>query len=139
LTPALSRTGTKVAFGSYASNLDPADTDGIRDIYVKDLVTGDIVLASTSDSGVKPNADSIDPHLSSDGSRVVFTRRRLRKAHSHHLVPKPRWIPGGRRAASRSRVTSGDSANNDQAPVLRPGACCREEGDSFPLFRQPPE
>ena len=33
-----------VAFLSVATNLDPADTDGFDDIYVKDLVTGDITL-----------------------------------------------------------------------------------------------
>jgi hypothetical protein len=35
--PSLSGDGTKVALGSYATNLDPADTDGNPDVYVKEL------------------------------------------------------------------------------------------------------
>ncbi len=38
----LSADGTKVAFNSVATNLDPIDTDTLSDVYVKDLVTGDI-------------------------------------------------------------------------------------------------
>jgi hypothetical protein len=69
----LSADGTKVAFRSVATNLDPGDTDSRRDIYVKDLTTGDIVLASTSDAGVKGNDDSFLPSLSDDGTRVAFS------------------------------------------------------------------
>ena len=57
--PSLSANGTRVAFHSFATNLDPADTDGIVDVYVKDLMTGDIDLASTSDTGTKGNDSSV--------------------------------------------------------------------------------
>jgi Ca2+-binding RTX toxin-like protein len=71
--PSLSYDGTVVAFDSFASNLDPADKDSIQDIYVKDLVSGDLTLASTSSAGVKANGDgSTTPHLSADGTEVVF-------------------------------------------------------------------
>jgi uncharacterized repeat protein (TIGR01451 family) len=70
--PSLSGDSTKVAFWSDATNLDPADSDGISDIYVMDLVTGDITLASTSDDGVKANSASSGPRLSADGTRVAF-------------------------------------------------------------------
>jgi Tol biopolymer transport system component len=65
--------GTKVAFSSISSNLDPADTDTLSDIYVKDLVTGDTTLVSTSDGGVKGNGASDEPFVSADGTRVAFT------------------------------------------------------------------
>jgi hypothetical protein len=71
-SPHLSAAGTKVAFDSRATNLDPADSDAVYDIYVKDLVTGDIVLASTSDDGKKANAASNGPSLSGDGDTVAF-------------------------------------------------------------------
>jgi hypothetical protein len=70
--PSISRDGTKVAFYSRASNLDPADAEGTHDVYVKDLLTGDITLVSTSDTGVKGNGSSLDPSLSDDGTRVAF-------------------------------------------------------------------
>ncbi len=68
----LSADGTKVAFNSVATNLDPNDTDALSDVYVKDLVTGNITLASTSDSGIKANGDSAVGALSADGTKVVF-------------------------------------------------------------------
>jgi Tol biopolymer transport system component len=73
----LSADGTKVAFASSATNLDPADTDAIADVYVKDLVTGDITLVSTSDAGVKGNDNSagFGPELSGDGTKVAFSSR----------------------------------------------------------------
>ena len=70
--PVLSADGTVVVFHSDAANLDPADTDSVADIYVKDLTTGDITLASTSDQGVKANGYSFFPSLSADGTRVAF-------------------------------------------------------------------
>jgi hypothetical protein len=70
--PSLSADGNKVAFLSGANNLDPADTDSLADVYVKDLTTGDITLASTSDTGVKANIRSVQPSLSHDGTRVAF-------------------------------------------------------------------
>ncbi len=70
--PSLSPDGSRVAFYSYADNLDPADPDGLPDVYVKDLSTGDLTLASTSDSGVKGNGESLFPSMSADGTRVAF-------------------------------------------------------------------
>jgi hypothetical protein len=69
----LSSDGTKVVISSSATNLDPADVDSSSDVYVKDVVTGNITLASTSDAGVKGNADSLFGHLSADGMKVAFS------------------------------------------------------------------
>ena len=81
--PAISADGTKVAFESSANNLDPADGDSEFDVYVKDLITGDLTLVSTSTAGTKGNDDSFfsdssaaeDPHVepfSRDGTAVAF-------------------------------------------------------------------
>jgi uncharacterized repeat protein (TIGR01451 family) len=72
-SPSLSADGIKVAFESSATNLDPGDTDTIRDVYVKDLVTGDITLASTSDAGIKANGRNLNVSLSDEGTMVAFT------------------------------------------------------------------
>jgi hypothetical protein len=71
-SPTLSADGTRVAFFSRATNFDPGDTDGLRDAYVKDLTTGDIVLASSSDTGVKANGRVLGGTMSADGTRVMF-------------------------------------------------------------------
>jgi hypothetical protein len=70
--PAVSASGTRVTFWSEATNLDPGDTDSLTDVYVKDLTTGDIVLASTSDTGVKGNSESYAASLSADGTSMVL-------------------------------------------------------------------
>ena len=70
--PSLSSGGTKVAFDSDSKNLDPGDTSRDTDVYVKDPTTGDLVLASTNDDGVKANGFSERPALSGNGRRVAF-------------------------------------------------------------------
>ncbi len=65
--------GSKVTFTSSATNLDPSDSDTLPDVYVKDLASGDLVLASTSAAGVKGNGNSSGSVLSGDGTTVVFT------------------------------------------------------------------
>jgi hypothetical protein len=72
---ALSADGARVAFASSATNLDPSDTDSTRDVYVKNRTTGDITLASTSDTGIKGNAVSTHPSLSPDGTKLAFESR----------------------------------------------------------------
>jgi Tol biopolymer transport system component len=71
-SPAMSGDGGFVAFLSNATNLDPGDTDTTSDVYVKDIATGDVVLASTSFAGVKGDENSFDPDLSGGGERVAF-------------------------------------------------------------------
>ena len=39
---------------------------------MKDLLTGDITVASTSDAGVNANSDSFGASLSADGTTVAF-------------------------------------------------------------------
>lgn len=72
-TPTISPNGTRVAFSSQSTNLHPADTDTVADLYVKDLVTGELFLASSSDEGVSGNGSSFGASLSEDGSVVAFT------------------------------------------------------------------
>jgi Tol biopolymer transport system component len=72
VVPSLSADGNLVAFFSDSSNLDPADTDADPDVYVKDLVTGDLQLVSTSEDGAKANGFSSFPALSADGTIVTF-------------------------------------------------------------------
>ncbi len=68
----ISADGTKVAFSSSATNLIPDDDDHIEDVYVKDLVTGEIILASVTKDGTKGDSPSMSAVLSADGTRVAF-------------------------------------------------------------------
>jgi len=69
----LSADGRLAVFTSSATNLDPADADGGFEVYAKDLLSGDIVLAASSDTGVSGNGLSFEGSPSGDGSTVGFT------------------------------------------------------------------
>jgi hypothetical protein len=71
-TPMISADGTRVAFRSSATDLLAADPDSIYDIYVKDMTSGAVILASTTSTGTKSNGGSVNPSLSADGSAVAF-------------------------------------------------------------------
>jgi Tol biopolymer transport system component len=70
--PTISGNGNKVAFLSTATNLDPGDTDIQPDAYVKNIISGKLTLVSTSDDGVKANAQARLPLISGNGKRVTF-------------------------------------------------------------------
>ena len=71
--PAISADGRYVAFYSDASNLVPGDTNGARDVFVRDMQTGETTRVSVSSSGAEANGDSFAPALSSDGRYVAFS------------------------------------------------------------------
>ncbi len=73
--PSISADGRFVAFASRATNLSPDDTDTFADIYLKDLESGKIYVASKKSTSINPLAqhkDSRNPHVHADGSGVVF-------------------------------------------------------------------
>jgi Tol biopolymer transport system component len=70
--PSVSADGRFVAFDSYASDLVPGDTNGYRDVFVRDRQSRTTQLISLSSSGVQGNDDSAWPSLNADGRFVVF-------------------------------------------------------------------
>jgi Tol biopolymer transport system component len=73
--PAISADGRFVAFESRASNLDPADGDGVFDVMVRDLQTSTTMLVSRASgvAGAKSDGESFLPAISGDGRFVAFT------------------------------------------------------------------
>lgn len=76
LTPVFSHDGTKIAFASYATNLAAGDTNGRMDIYIKDLITGE-VTSITAQAPVDPAGGDtgIDVGFSADDSELIFSTR----------------------------------------------------------------
>ncbi len=73
VNPSISADGSMVAFRSFASDLVPGDTNQAPDLFVKNLVTGEIVRANTSSSGAQSNAPPEEfSYLSDDGKSVGF-------------------------------------------------------------------
>lgn len=70
--PTLSSDGRYVAFESYGDDLVAGDTNSATDVFVKDIVTGSIVRATTDSSGVEQNDFSYWANISPDGNYVAF-------------------------------------------------------------------
>ncbi len=68
----LSADGRFVAFWSSATNLVPGDTNGVQDVFVRDLVNGTIERVSVDSAGVQGDGASTDPTISADGNLVAF-------------------------------------------------------------------
>jgi hypothetical protein len=73
--PAISANGRHVVFLSAASNFDPSDTNGVNDVYVRDLNTGVTSLVTIGPSGERLNCTCSRPvaRLSGDGRFVLFS------------------------------------------------------------------
>ena len=71
--PGISGGGRYVAFYTNAGNLVDGDTNGVRDVFIKDMQTGVTTRVSTDSAGNQGNGDSFEPQLSADGRYVAFT------------------------------------------------------------------
>jgi Tol biopolymer transport system component len=69
----LSANGRYIAFFSDAGNLVANDTNGYRDVFVRDLMTGTNIPVSLNTNGVPGDGISTDPSLSGDGRYLAFT------------------------------------------------------------------
>jgi hypothetical protein len=78
----ISGDGGIVAFGSYATNMVPGDTNGQPDVFVRDRETGATLRVSVASNGAQGNGMSYEPDISSDGRFVAFTSR------ATNLVPE---------------------------------------------------
>ncbi len=70
--PVISKDGSKVAFWSLASNLAGGDTNNTYDVFIKDVVTGAVTIASQDAGGTIGNLGSYDPVFSPDGTKIAF-------------------------------------------------------------------
>ena len=71
--PSVSSDGRYVAFRSEASDLVAGDTNGKRDIYMRDMTGGTSVLVSRGVGGAAADNDSDSPSISADGNFIVFS------------------------------------------------------------------
>jgi len=68
-----STNGRYIAFYSDADDLAPNDTNGYRDVFVRDLVLGTNILVSVNTNGISGDGVSTDPAIAADGRYVAFT------------------------------------------------------------------
>lgn len=70
---AMDATGNLVAFDSDESDLVANDTNGERDVFVRDIAAGSTVRASRRSNGAQANGASELADLSDDGAFVLFS------------------------------------------------------------------
>ena len=72
--PSISADGSRVAFHSSATNLDPDSTDGPFDVFVRDLQaqTTTLVSRASGAAGPEDNGGAMRAVISGDGSTVAF-------------------------------------------------------------------
>ena len=80
-SPSISADGRFVAFVSTASNLVPGDTNGVEDIFVRDLVAGTTERVSLTSTGQQANSSTTSVSISVDGRWVAFS------SFASNLVP----------------------------------------------------
>lgn len=72
-TVPVSQNGQYVAFASEADNLVPNDTNGLRDVFVRDLSLGTNILVSADTNGLPGAGFSSEASISGNGRYVVFS------------------------------------------------------------------
>jgi len=70
--PAISADGRFIVFSSDATNLIGTDTNGFRDIFLHDRLTGVTTRVSVASDGTEGDNNSQTPSVSSDGRFVAF-------------------------------------------------------------------
>jgi Tol biopolymer transport system component len=70
--PDISADGRFVTFLSPATDLVAADNNGVADVFRRDLQANQTVRASVADDDAEAVDGSNHPHISGDGSRIVF-------------------------------------------------------------------
>jgi Tol biopolymer transport system component len=71
-SPRISADGRLVAFDSTATDLVAGDLNGASDVFLKDLVTGQVEVLSSNAAGVQAGEDSYGASMSGDGRWVAF-------------------------------------------------------------------
>ncbi len=72
VAPSVSADGTKIVFHTDATNLVGDDTNGVPDIYLRDLALSQTIRVSVDDAGAEVPEQSLNPVISADGKFVAF-------------------------------------------------------------------
>jgi Tol biopolymer transport system component len=73
VAPSISGTGSRTAFQSLSDDLVPNDSNGLSDIFLRDVSTGTTRRVSVNVAGGDPDGASTAPSISANGRFVSFT------------------------------------------------------------------
>lgn len=119
---ASSADGRFIAFASEADNLVAGDTNGFRDVFVRDLASNSVVLVSSDPDGIAGNSLSTEPAISGNGRYVTFTSTatNLVAGDTNKLTDvfvRDLWT-GATTLASLNSSGSGSANSNSYSPSL---------------------
>lgn len=80
-SPAMTPDTRYVVFSTASTNLVEGDANGMRDIFRKDIQTGELARCSLTSAAVEPNQHCYAPAISGDGRYVIF------RTTASNLVP----------------------------------------------------
>ena len=124
----VSADGRFVAFSSRASNLVAGDTNGLRDAFVRDLVTSKTRLMSDPPGQAQANGTSHVVDISADGRFVSFpVRCDEPQSASRGWARGPKRRPG----RLRSRPLHGPDGAREHRPAQRAGDLGRARRIAF--------
>jgi Tol biopolymer transport system component len=115
----ISGDGRLIAFVSEASNLVSGDTNGLPDVFVRDLETGKTELVSLTATGAPADGASFSPAISRDGNVIAFA------SNAGNLVPGDTngtvdIFVRDRRAGTTERVSVSAAGLAGNGPSLSP-------------------
>lgn len=113
-SPVISGNGRYVVFESKARNLVPGDTNGRRDVYRADLLSGAIQRVSIDEIGVQPNLDCTLTAVSRNGEHVAFATKSSSLSGSSTHIDQAYWkdmVTGDLQLLSRN--SQGSLADGD--------------------------
>ncbi|MDH5182567.1 MAG: hypothetical protein OEX12_01635 [Gammaproteobacteria bacterium] len=100
----ISANGRYILFYSSANNLAAGDSNGVRDVFLKDMQTGTVERISVSSSGVAGNGESFEAAMSPDARFVAFTSMSTNLTGS--TIAKQRHIYLRDRQTGNTRIIS---------------------------------
>ena len=108
--------GRHVAWASGATNLVAADDNRQIDVFVRDMETGLITLASVNGAGAQASASCDRPRIAQDGRHVVFDTRGVELGSDGHLdvIVRDLSEPGALETASLSSAGAHAGARQGQ-------------------------
>ncbi|MFO0661160.1 MAG: hypothetical protein U0165_15210 [Polyangiaceae bacterium] len=107
---AISGTGRYIAFVSEASNLVANDTNGVSDVFVRDMQLGTTTLVSATSSGVPGSGASDGVSMSADGQVIAYATVAPELAGYDVVVPQVVLLD--RNTGVSARVSGADAPAN---------------------------
>jgi Tol biopolymer transport system component len=117
--PSISADGRFVAFISDATNLVSGDTNGVRDVFVRDTTANTTERVSVAAGGLQAGGQSFNEAMSADGGSVAFV------SEASNLVPGD--VNGTRDIFVRDRA----AGTTDIASVATRGSLAPSNGESY--------